>query len=136
MLHLQNQEEVKSQIYWEKNISDIAIKDSRFVSSPRHVDSFLQAVEFSRIIGSPTTLPLHSRSSQEFHGSAIYSIFPNKIWEFEQSLTKENSDKFLSLLEAALECLGIYLEMMTYQQAKPILEEILLYVKVIMIVYI
>ncbi|PAV86250.1 hypothetical protein WR25_23899 [Diploscapter pachys] len=87
--------------------------------------------DLSRLLGTS----IHSYKQSSFLESSVLRQLCPYIQgahkNFMQSLTKENSDKFLSLLETALECLGIYLEMMTYQQAKPILEEILLYVKVV-----
>ncbi|WKY16517.1 hypothetical protein Q1695_001291 [Nippostrongylus brasiliensis] len=49
---------------------------------------------------------------------------------FLEGLDRECEARFVHLLRAALECLGTICEMLTFSQLRPLLQEILLYVKV------
>ncbi|XGW32416.1 hypothetical protein V3C99_017174 [Haemonchus contortus] len=49
---------------------------------------------------------------------------------FLESLDRDAEARFTLLLRAGLDCLGTICEMMTFQQMRPLLQEILLYIKV------
>ncbi|VDL71212.1 unnamed protein product [Nippostrongylus brasiliensis] len=62
--------------------------------------------------------------------SLLMEYFMRDVQGRSEGLDRECETRFVHLLRAALECLGTICEMLTFSQLRPLLQEILLYVKV------
>ncbi|CAJ0938264.1 unnamed protein product, partial [Mesorhabditis belari] len=93
--------------------------------------SSARIADISRLLGTS----IHPTKSSSFLESpSLKTMFPQirgAYLNFLEKIGFEQDRRFIELLSSALDCLCVLLEMVTYQAIRPLLEEILLYLKII-----